>query len=692
MDIIIFHPLRQPEFLNRCAGHSCSHICLPNNVTYKCTCPTGFHLSNDGQTCSDQPDTFLLFTKRNDIRWVCVDCPEDTSIDVVLPLKHINSAVSIDYDQESSLIFWSDVANKSISRGLWNGTKQESIVTTSLELPAGIAVDWLGKNFYWVDTGRNVIEVSKLDGTQRTILIWESLSQPRDIVIDPPTGLMFLSQWDNSNAKIERAGMDGSSRTILHSYNLTWPYGLAVDSLDEKLYWSDAFMKRIECSNFDGSQRKIIVYQNVKHPYGLVVHQNYIYWTDIELKSIQRIHKNNDDKKILVSNLDNLMDIQIFNNQRNKSLLSFENQKNCTNSGCSHLCLLSPSNSLTRYRCACPTGILMLSDGKTCHDDMQRYLVVATRTAIRRISLEVPYQADVVIPIKEKSLSNAIIVDVHPTNKTIFWSDTSHNRIYRSSLNGTNVKSIISVGLDNVNGLAVDSVGNKIYWTNAGLKRIEVGNLDGSYRKVLIWQDLDSPRGIAVHYTTGYMVWSDWGAVVRIERAYMDGGQRAVIVNDKLGWPNGITIMSETGRIIWSDSQMHTIEIADLNGANRRILASDLPSPYGVAVVDNYVYWTDWETRSIHKLLITHSHDEVTFNKPQTFMSGLNNLVDLRAVKGPDNDQITHNMCQINNGGCSHLCLLNNNAYTCHCPSGIQLLKDGKTCQTSKILSIKPLT
>ena len=36
------------------------------------------------------------------------------------------------------------------------------------------------------------------------------------------------------------------------------------------------------------------------------------------------------------------------------------------NGGCSHLCLLSPRG----YTCACPTGILMSHDQKTCNTGM----------------------------------------------------------------------------------------------------------------------------------------------------------------------------------------------------------------------------------------------------------------------------------------------------------------------------------
>ena len=45
-------------------------------------------------------------------------------------------------------------------------------------------------------------------------------------------------------------------------------------------------------------------------------------------------------------------------------------------------------------------------------------------------------------------------------------------------------------------------------------------------------------------------------------------------------------------------------------------------------------------------------------------------------------------ICKINNGGCSHLCLLTPGGFLCACPDGLRLLPDGKNCQTGKEVSL----
>jgi len=39
-----------------------------------------------------------------------------------------------------------------------------------------------------VSSGTDRIEVSNADGSMRTVLIWENLDRPRDIVVDPIGG------------------------------------------------------------------------------------------------------------------------------------------------------------------------------------------------------------------------------------------------------------------------------------------------------------------------------------------------------------------------------------------------------------------------------------------------------------------------------------------------------------------------
>lgn len=62
------------------------------------------------------------------------------------------------------------------------------IVSTEVDSPDGIAVDWVGRNLYWTDKVTDRIEMSRLNGSSRRILISDGLQEPRAIVLDPFEG------------------------------------------------------------------------------------------------------------------------------------------------------------------------------------------------------------------------------------------------------------------------------------------------------------------------------------------------------------------------------------------------------------------------------------------------------------------------------------------------------------------------
>ena len=675
MDILVVHPLRQVSSHDRCFNHTCSHICLPNNITYTCSCPTGFDLAIDGRTCKSKPEYFLLFTRQNDIRWLCLNCSKETNVDAVLNIHDVHMAISLDWDWSTLSIFWSDATKDTINRANLDGTEQSIIASEPLESPSGIAVDWIGQNIYWIDSGRNLIEVSRFDGSYRSVLVWSNLIRPGDLVVDSSTALMFWTRQEDSLSRIERAGMDGTERKIIYFQNMTWLHGLALDLTEKRLYWCSSGSKKIEYSDYDGNNLRILLSTNVKNPYGLAIFDEYIFWTDWDLKSIQKSHKlSGTGVKTVLDRVDNLMDIQIFHPFRPN------NTNPCFLSSCQQLCLLSPS--IIQYRCTCSTGFKLLADQKSCSSDMKKFLLISSRTSIKRVSLDLDYFLDVLVPMKGVNLSNALILDAFPKMSEVYWSDTKLNKILKARYdqNESLIEEVISFGLHDVNGLIIDRIGEKIYWTDAGKQRIEVSTLDGRVRRVLIWKDLDSPRSIVIHYSSGYMFWTDWGPVTKIERADMDGSKRSLLFDTDLGWVNGLAIYeTKLGpKLIWVDSKRHTLEMADMNGANRKVLLTNLLSPYGLTVIENEIYWTDWKTRSVHRMIDTDPKTSTVLVKE------LNNVVDVRSVDlERENTNSYINVCQINKAGCSHLCLRNSWGYSCKCPTGVRLLADGKKCQTN---------
>src|SRR4051812_14132410 len=101
-----------------------------------------------------------------------------------------------------------------ISRAFMNGSNAEHVVEFGLEHPEGMAVDWIAHNLYWADTSLNRIEVARLDGSSRKVILWKDLDNPRSIALDPNEGWMYWSDW-GAHPRIERAALDGTQRSVI---------------------------------------------------------------------------------------------------------------------------------------------------------------------------------------------------------------------------------------------------------------------------------------------------------------------------------------------------------------------------------------------------------------------------------------------------------------------------------------------
>ncbi|KAF7208497.1 transcript variant X2 [Nothobranchius furzeri] len=381
-------------------------------------------------------------------------------------------------------------------------------------------------------------------------------------------------------------------------------------------------------------------------------------------------------------------------------------------SGCSQLC----EDLKTSFKCRCHPGFRLKDDGKTCVDidectttypctqrcinthgsfhclcvdgfqlspenpticksvsDEEPFLIFANRYYLRKLNLDGSNYT-----LLKQGLNNAVALDFHYQEQMIYWTDvnTQGSMIRRMHINGSNVQVLHRTLLSNPDGLAVDWVGGNLYWCDKGRDTIEVSKLNGAYRTVLVNNGLKEPRAIAVDVRYGYLYWSDWGDTPHIGRIGMDGTNRSVVVQDKLTWPNGLTLDFINDRIYWADAREDYIAFTSMDGTNRHtVLTEDIPHIFAMTLFEEYIYWTDWETKSINR-----AHKTLGTNKSM-LISTLHRPMDIHVYHPYRQPEVAGHPCQINNGGCSNLCLLSpGGGFKCACPTNFYLGADGKQC------------
>lgn len=136
------------------------------------------------------PVGFLLIMQREDIRRITLDIYKGGT---TIPLAGVQEANALDFDLSEEKIYWSDAGDyKDIKSAHMNGTGLKTVVRHGLEMPVSISVDWIAKNIYWSDSSAHRIEVSRLNGHYRKVLLWENIESPQALAVNPHNGYVKL--------------------------------------------------------------------------------------------------------------------------------------------------------------------------------------------------------------------------------------------------------------------------------------------------------------------------------------------------------------------------------------------------------------------------------------------------------------------------------------------------------------------
>ena len=359
---------------------------------------------------------------------------------------------------------------------------------------------------------------------------------------------------------------------------------------------------------------------------------------------------------------------------------------------CSQLC---SKISSTKHKCYCQQGFVLQHDRFTCKSSssVRPLIVFSNRHELRTIDI----RRSLVRPLIS-NLKDSIVMDfLHKDDQTfLFWTDWGDDKIYSGLLSGdhsslSNIRTVLHSGLTTTEGLAVDYVGENLYWIQSSLDQIEVSKINGSFRQTLVAGGMSRPRALALDPRQAVMFWTDWDTRgPRIESCSMDGrreSRRTVFRVGSYGgaWPNGLAVDYQALRLYWTDARSDSIHSTRYDGSDHHeILRGDahLSHPFSVAVFESHIFWTDWRSSSVLRANKWNGSDvrviERTISKPYGIK-----ILHPSLQPRPSNPH----PCQINNGNCSHLCLLaSNTTNTCGCPHIMKLATDGMTCLESKVM------
>eukprot|EP00091_Calanus_sinicus_P000104 TRINITY_DN1002_c0_g1_i6.p1 TRINITY_DN1002_c0_g1~~TRINITY_DN1002_c0_g1_i6.p1 ORF type:complete len:697 (+),score=252.54 TRINITY_DN1002_c0_g1_i6:520-2610(+) len=396
-----------------CSTLSCSHKCIPTPAGPTCYCQPGYELGADKASCVDvdecqefgacsqgcqntvgsftcscmegyvmqnnsclavRGEPLLFFSTKSEVRGLKVRSMEYFPVATDLPYS-----IGIGFDSLGGRVYWTDVeAGKEtlLSAGL-DGSGTTELVTNGLDMPEDLVVDEINRNIYFTDSVRKHLAVCSLESEGGCSVLISDIEQPRAVAIHHKKRLVMFTDWGSKPAIVQVA-MDGTNRKDLVTDDLIWPNGLAVDEVDDRVYWSDAKKDTVESIHMDGSDRRVILDMVAKHPFSMAVFEDSLYWSDWEMQEIVSCNKfTGKNFQTLVKEAGiRPMGITIAH-----PLLSHSGPPSpCQGSPCSHVCLPHPLPS-TGYTCACPAHLSLDSTGKLCKSSPQASTLLLSTSA-----------------------------------------------------------------------------------------------------------------------------------------------------------------------------------------------------------------------------------------------------------------------------------------------------------------------
>uniref|UniRef100_H2YAY1 EGF-like domain-containing protein n=1 Tax=Ciona savignyi TaxID=51511 RepID=H2YAY1_CIOSA len=679
-DLHAFHPVRQPAGTNYCEGNPCSHICLLGNFRpryYTCACPVGSSLT-DTHTCTPNQDDFILVSTPGRIFGIALD-PEDQESDKMIPVTNIVNGMDVEHDDSQGWVYWVDTRKGYMSLEPIN---QHLPMEICWAYPNALAFDWVSRNMYYTNPDAKVDPGNNRQYYRRTIIgnigNETGVANPIGLAVDPQNGKLYWSDQggDGIPPKISRCNMDGSYIENIITTSVNNIQHIALDYSGGRIFWAEQNSGSIMSATTDGTDIRTIV-DNVIRPMGLTVIGDYIYYSDLSLQLIERADKTNgNNQQILRSDVEDVTSLKIFNRP-----LSLANDCSKTiNGGCQQLCFVVGGSR----RCSCSTGFTLNGDGVTCSSS-DSFALVSLGNNLRGFNLDGASHVDAMPPMFSSCM---FIISYRRGGSTSGgYLGYLFNVVYAADRDNGYARQVVigGIGSRGITGFAYDWVSQNIFFLNGFTREtyLEVGTYNRRYRLILIKIVDDMPVAIAINPLKRLLYWADYGQVPKIESAYMDGTNRTILATSGLTQPRSIVIDYSTHDVYWCDEQSSTIEKMSWDGSNRVTIRSgrNYPSPRGVAVYQDYIYWVDPTWKSLFRA----STDPSNQDDPEKLRDGLENPQDVAIYdQSIQPDDPSNNPCANNNGGCSQLCIaLPDNSRVCKCAFG-KIGNDGTSCNDAE--------
>lgn len=493
-----------------------------------------------------------------------------------LPILIVASATLL-AGPAAGFVYFIEAGDKEVWRADLDGTDRTLLFHFELGRGQHLDVDADAGHLYWCDPAEDVIQRSRLDGTEPEVLV--EIVNPYGIAIDEPRGKMYWTE--QSGDGLYRANLDGTGVEKLRSDGLE-PQGIAVNSVSQRIYWVDSMIDALLAADLDGTNVDTLV-TDLDDPFDVAVHptQGWVFWTDSGTDRIGRVDADGENLLLLeqagdgVPSMFNLRGIDVDPVRDlvfvTGDLISGHMYRMDVDGGNKELVIDDENYG--------PWGVA--ADPTTGYF----YWWHADRLF---------YRTDPLVGGKEVAvagMTSPAEMALDPTEGRLFWADDRH--LFSLRTDGTDFQRLASGDDGDFEGRieAVDHAAStdQLYWvTSLGLYRSET---DGSSIVELVpGCDLQNPNDLVVDEVRGHLYTTRTSGV--LQRVNLDGSNCTDLALTGLVNPHALALDAAGGILYIADHGPDTIFRYDIVGDAITPIVEAEWNVLGMSIEGPHLYWT----------------------------------------------------------------------------------------------------
>lgn len=362
-----------------CKDHKCSHECVQDRLTVKCTCKSGYKLSANGVDCEDLNECIEIpgfcsgYECINLNGTATCNCPsgfrfnENENRCKVINGKNATIIYSNQNELRNTSLSIKSYLPSLLQNSNDNGANYE-IIRQNLNAINMFVYDFADNYLIWHDMNERRFYIAHLDINKRPAelnefwtkfklpvphhhrsprtlvnknqhyVLMENITNVEGMTIDYQNDLLYWT--DTVENVIEVLNVrDPSKRKVLVDTDLDEPKGIIVDVERSFLLFTDWGTKpKIEFIRQDGTGRRVIYDKDLEWPYSITFNSldDNIYFVDTKKNTLNVINLNGNNHKVLLTNamyLDRVTDLDLFedkiyfSDQESESIVSLDKFK-----------------------------------------------------------------------------------------------------------------------------------------------------------------------------------------------------------------------------------------------------------------------------------------------------------------------------------------------------------------------------